>query len=396
MTITQSEREYINLIRNGNYDEVYIFGAGKYGKQLLIWCQNNGISITAFCVTNMENNQVLINGIEVKAFDNIVPSSKKALFLIGAKDGDEISELLKKSNVGDFLLFPNWLTEYDDISRLRFESPIIEVTPIIGCSVNCRYCPQALLLRKYYEKNKKRQSKMTVKDFELYLSKLPIDTIIDFSGFVEPFLNDESIDMMEFTRDSGRKMTLFTTLRNVDEIIAKRIVQLPFDMVVLHLPDIDGFSNIPITDEYKKSLQILIEAKRIDGFSFVTSFNCHGEVHSDIKTIVEGKIRLTGKMMDRAGNLRDEDEVLSTETINGAIKCRRSKYLNHNVLLPDGTLVLCCNDYGLKHIIGNLKESSYEQIMSSDELQKIYKKMLYSEQDELLCRKCIYADKVVE
>jgi hypothetical protein len=37
--------------------------------------------------------------------------------------------------------------------------------------------------------------------------------------------------------------------------------------------------------------------------------------------------------------------------------------LYHNVVLPNGDVSLCCMDYGLKHIIGNIYEQEYDDII---------------------------------
>lgn len=57
------------------------------------------------------------------------------------------------------------------------------------------------------------------------------------------------------------------------------------------------------------------------------------------------------------------------------------------VVLPDGTLILCCQDYGMQHILGNLIEQSWEEIREGDE----YKKFVRGMDDDtipILCRKC--------
>ena len=35
----------------------------------------------------------------------------------------------------------------------------------------------------------------------------------------------------------------------------------------------------------------------------------------------------------------------------------------HNITLPNGDVSLCCMDYGLEHIIGNLLEQDYEDVI---------------------------------
>lgn len=53
---------------------------------------------------------------------------------------------------------------------------------------------------------------MSLEEFKICLEKLPLNTLVEFAGFVEPFLNEYSIDMMEYANQLGYRMTLFTTL----------------------------------------------------------------------------------------------------------------------------------------------------------------------------------------
>jgi hypothetical protein len=69
-------------------------------------------------------------------------------------------------------------------------------------------------------------------------------------------------------------------------------------------------------------------------------------------------------MYSRAGNL-DRDDVIwvRREKIS---TCGCQERLYHNVLLPNGDVTLCCMDYSLKHLLGNLYERSYEEIIPED------------------------------
>ena len=43
--------------------------------------------------------------------------------------------------------------------------------------------------------------------------------------------------------------------------------------------------------------------------------------------------------------------------------CGCDETLYHNVVLPNGDVSLCCMDYGLKHILGNLYTQEYNDII---------------------------------
>jgi hypothetical protein len=77
---------------------------------------------------------------------------------------------------------------------------------------------------------------------------------------------------------------------------------------------------------------------------------------------------------NRAGNLSREiiskpelakvaDRVLHAEKKTKPMTCGCLELLYHNVLLPNGDVSLCCMDYQLTHILGNLFVQSYDDVV---------------------------------
>ena len=137
-------------------------------------------------------------------------------------------------------------------------------------------------------------------------------------------------------------------------MVNSHIIRLPFKQVVLHTADKDGFANIPVTKEYLELLKIITNTHKKDGSMFVDEANCQSKPHEKVLEITKGKFKIYCEMSDRAGNLDNKDNNLTMADVHGKLYCTRSVNINHNVLLPDGTVVLCCNDFGMKHVLGNL------------------------------------------
>ena len=79
----------------------------------------------------------------------------------------------------------------------------------------------------------------------------------------------------------------------------------------------------------------------------------------------------------------------------GKISCSLcGQALNHNILLPDGRVLLCCMDYGMKHVLGNLTEQSYAEIMNGKEIDKIKAAINGDESIDILCRRCSSATEI--
>lgn len=380
------------IIKQLKNKDVYIYGAGTVGKAVLQFCKQNNIDVVGFCVTDLDLNLNIVDDKKVYQFDKLDIDMNKTAFVLGMTEQfkTDVKKYLNENGAENVIDVPLDQLNYQTIDKLRYNCPVIEVTPKIGCNVNCKYCPQDLLLKNYYKNDKNRISEMTLELYKKYLSNMPQETAVDFSGFVEPFLNNEVIDMMEYTAKSGHKMTLFTTFKGLTYDEFKRVSKLPFEFVCLHTPDVKGYANIPMTEEYIKILTEAVSIKKPNGTTFIDMANCQSEPHPDIVKITHGKLKISSALQDRAGSLGDKDSTLEHASHSGRIKCSRAKNLDHFVLLPDGTVVLCCNDFGLQYEMGNLNDQNYDEIINGNKMKEL-KKALSSNSEDVICRNCVYA-----
>lgn len=366
--------------------KIVLYGAGLYGRKLLKRLRASGMVVSAFAVTKVQYNLSEFSGLPVKSIDELISEKKSYFYLIAVKPASQkaIVRELTMRRISDYLPLPEHAEELLDDTFFR---PVMEITPRIGCSVNCHFCPQPLLLHRYGSDHM-RQREMTLADFQRYIDKLPQDCIIDFSGFVEPFLAKDGLEMVKYAHESGRDVRLFTTLVGLTLEKFHEIEDIPFKLVVLHLPDVKGYANIPMTEEYLRLLRYVVEKRRPDGSHFVDSANCQCEPCPEVVKIINNRIMISWDMVDRAGNL-DDASLRSAKSIKGAIRCGRSLETNHNVLLPNGDVVLCCMDFGMTRILGNLKNRDYEEIINGAALRAIVHKN--GNGGDTLCQKCTYA-----
>ena len=363
---------------------IVIYGAGDYGRKLAKYLAEQGIEVSGFAVTQTAYNQEICCGLPVRAFSKLTEERDGILFLVGVKDAlrGTIEKTLQEAGA-TYLLPPRHFAEMIDDCFLR---PAMEITPRAGCSVHCRYCPQNLFLQRYFSED--RQAEMTFEEFCGYLDKLPRDTVIDFSGFVEPFLAKDGARMVRYAHESGHDVRLFTTLVGLDLDEFHEIEDIPFKLVVLHLPDVHHYANIPVTDAYLELLRYVVAKQRSNGDSFVDQANCQAEPNPHVVDIIGRQFPITWDMVDRAGNLSDE-HLRSAGVVTGPLYCSRTTRMNHNVLLPNGDVVLCCMDFGMQRVLGNLKRQSYEEIMNGEVHQSI--RAANHAQGDALCRHCTYA-----
>jgi hypothetical protein len=120
-----------------------------------------------------------------------------------------------------------------------------------------------------------------------------------------------------------------------------------------------------------------------------TSVHAYGSLHKNLQSLINCEIQPKQRLHTRSNNV---DTNFKQRYLNGKIACgviirhHRENY-NHNVLLPNGDVVLCCMDYGLKHRLGNLLINKYEDLFKSENYITLMNG-LENENIEILCRTC--------
>lgn len=271
----------------------------------------------------------------------------------------------------------------------------LEITTRIGCNVNCIYCPQKRLVSRYVETAQGGPIiEMTLDTFKVCIDKLPQDTRIDFSGMAEPWLNPACTQMVQYVAEKGHPIAVYTTLVGMTQKDFNILCQIPMEEFVLHIPDDKNNSHIDITPAYIALLEQAIYATR-DGSPIVTGYSCHAGIHPAIVEAIPEDGKLITELHDRAGNV-GETEYVEHACPKGQVVCVNcGADINHNVLLPDGRVALCCMDYGLKHILGNLKHQTWEEIHESNEAKRVIAG-LSDESADTLCRSCVNAKNIYD
>lgn len=376
-------------------DKLYVYGAGFYGKDVCRALVNNDIKVDGFLVTE-ENAERVVLGLPVIAAEKVIKESIG--IVIGLSDTyiDEVLRYLEASrvNMSHVINGGRYITDTGGREDLR-DSKVLEVSTIMGCTVNCKFCPQDVMLKKYYEHDKKRQRVMTVENFKVILEHTPQECIIDFSGMTEPFNNPDCLEMIKMACDAGRKVYLFTTLAGVDEKTVDELLKLPIYYMTLHVADKCGYAYIPTTETYYRNVEKVINAKKQDGSQFVDFINAQTDPDERVAETVKGQYEVMRSVQNRAGNVKIEGPQRRERIIQPGEKikcCFCGDDLSNSVVLPDGTLLICNMDYGIQHVLGNLYEEDYDTIRSKGELQRILKTLdCEEEMDNLLCRSCLLA-----
>lgn len=249
--------------------------------------------------------------------------------------------------------------------------PTLEITTNIakkGCVVDCAVCPQRVLEKTNYIGDRN----LSLDNFKKLIDKVPREVRITFAGFTEPFLNSRCSDMVLYAYEKGHQISIFTTAVGMKPNDVKKLADIPYagepnGGFCLHLPDEARVAKHPINKNYIETIE---EFTRHNIKNFYTM--CMGEVHHDVRHLYPNAV--VPNFWNRAGNLNKE-RLLKPELNNifdiikhAQIKdtpqtCGCDEGLYHNVLLPNGEVSLCCQDYSLDNILGNLNNQTYNDVI---------------------------------
>ena len=300
----------------------------------------------------------------------------------------------------------------------------IEISSMRSCSIRCSYCPQDLLIA---SSNKNKNSENLIIDkFSNYLDKLdPIKANIHWTGFVEPCLNKDLPEMLSYAEQKGFNQFISTTLVGHKSSIESVSNASYLKRVNLHLPDNDGLmenGSLKVNQNYLERLKSILDKAKSHKNKKIFTMTFGKDYHPLIKKILYDKsyesflevskpalfVHTRAGVIDNKvfkGFIRKKilfvflkkfkkkiiEIILSITPKINTFHCSY-KRLNQPVLLGDGKLSICCMDYGLNCIIGDLNEVNNYELL--------YDKWLSNNLDKFIsgklspCTKCEYYQKI--
>jgi len=275
--------------------------------------------------------------------------------------------------------------------------PTLEITTKLGCSLACRFCPQDRLMKSYPRGDSRE---LSFGDFRRVVAKVPPHVRLDFSGMAEPWLNERATDMVAQAFDLGRKVAIYTTLQGMQPDDAAMLIGRyagrigPETPWVIHLPDDEGnMTGWKRSETYLRTLARFVALRRDHapaGLTFMT-MSARGEVAEPLRAVIGDRLDpFVG--ISRVENLDRTafapGQLLAAARHDGAVLCGSTPYFDHNAMLPNGDVVLCCMDYARRHVLGNLFHQSYEEIHAGAAMGAIRVQAMTPGDDTLICRRC--------
>ena len=256
-------------------------------------------------------------------------------------------------------------------------SGTMEITTVIGCKIRCKYCPQSTLVEKYSRIS--NNTNLSLDTFQKCIDKIPNYVEIHFSGMAEPWLNPDCTDMVLYASQKGYPITIYTTLVGMNLKDFEQIKNLDFVTFAVHLPDYDSNAHIPIDKNYLTVFESVFQHFRSEERKKRFEVSCHGPVHAKVRDLIprdliapEAFESLQSRMIDRAGHIDSAE--LPHFFHKGPVMCQHcSRLLNRNILLPNGDVLLCCMDYGMEYVLGNLLTDDYQSLFRSPVMLNVKK-----------------------
>lgn len=247
-------------------------------------------------------------------------------------------------------------------------SMFVEISTNIACDVNCSYCPQRVIVAAYG--NAPRM--MTLDTFAAVLDHIPPATPLIFAGFSEPYQNRMTGTFIEYAAGHGFPWQMNTTGYMMDHRDIDTILGNPPFNLTLHVPR----GGPRLSNE------------RIQRLCALPKFGITGpEFHSVLEPFAKWFAVLP--LQTRAGNI-EISGVPRCAPKKGRLRCMPAPNLNHPIILPDGRVILCCQDMAQRHILGNVTTQTWAEIAASEPLAKVW--MALEGHGDCLCRTCEFAE----
>ena len=271
------------------------------------------------------------------------------------------------------------------------EEYALEISGVKTCSIRCDYCPQNQLIAA-----NKRIPNTNLKLETFYQCLKNIEGMIlsiHWTGYSEACLNPDFPEMVELAHRNGFGQEISTTLvghKRCIDFLGKTNI---FSVISLHLPDDKGMMEkgaLKVNNDYLNRLEKFLDIRACSESTTKIKTVTFGEkYHPDIEKILRKnrytKLIITQKRLinlhSRAGaidkdrfsrfNLRIGAKILQNslsksksfmENIKLPLYYCSYKRLNHPVLIGSGLLNICCMDYGLKCIKGDLSSAHIMRI----------------------------------
>lgn len=260
----------------------------------------------------------------------------------------------------------------------------LAITTNVGCRNLCSYCPQKSFIQSY--RGLSGNPLLTFETFVSCIQTVPRDICLSFSGFSEPWLNPDCTRMILHAHEQNFKIRVNTTLIGMKAKDINQLEPIPFIKFVVHLPDDQGLTRIRVDDTYLDNLQLVLRLKPENLMLKFHRSSSGAGIHPRVMKVLQEHrvpVRYFG-LNSRAGKVNSGSK---NRVFNQGRVLKECQDFHHNILLPNGDVVLCHMDWALQHVLGNLLSIDYSELHSGTRYQDLLESLDRPEV-HILCREC--------
>lgn len=271
----------------------------------------------------------------------------------------------------------------NNFSKSKKKDSSLEITVSPACSKLCDYCPQTTYIKNYKEKFLNEDKVLTLKTVKEISKNISNNTTIKWTGFTEPMDCKEFDLCVKFFHEKDFKQQISTTLLGNLKSQKYYFENLNhFFEHTLHLPDNNNLMKGKFNEAYREFVEKVIRKLHKNKIKF-NIFLIGDTFHPSIKDTIDkldqeldlkDLIIIAKYLNTRASSINPSKFGLKQSEKNYSTKdgyfCSYQR-LNQGVLLPNGKVALCCQDYGMEAIIGDLKKNNLNEIYSYIESDKV-------------------------
>lgn len=280
-------------------------------------------------------------------------------------------------------------------SMSKNEVDALEISVKVGCGLFCDYCPQDEYIQNYRSRYQSDEKVLTEETFKSVLRNVPASVYMKWTGFTEPLDSKVFPALALYLKDRGYKQQISTTLHGHPASVLWFLDNLDmFKQITLHLPDDSGLMKSRVNDAY---LSILDQALRNAcdlgfGEDRLVIFLIGNEFHQSIKSLLDvyrSKGLLSESQIQKAAVLNTRNSTVDVSKLSISKVSTRPferrendtetyycayRRLNAGVLLPNGQVAICSQDYNLDFILGDLNlvslDGLYTRIQTDHDLSR--------------------------
>ena len=269
----------------------------------------------------------------------------------------------------------------------------IEITNI--CNLNCAFCP----------KNKREKKYMSVNDFKHIINEIKDETKhIYLHVMGEPLLHPEFDDILESINNTNIEVNLTTNGIFLDKQIniinnSKQIRKVAVSVQALEESNVTDYKEIlknilNTLDNIRDD--IILEYRFWNHNKTIKAKDMTNIILEHYNTKKHYPTSLTDNKYHNKIKLKHNTYIMYGETftwpINSNVEhqghCQALK--NQLAILVDGSVVPCCLDNEGKMIIGNIFESSLEEIKNSKFYSELLTNFRNNKRITQLCKQCSF------